>query len=302
MYNDQWALPRIRAPQAWGYFSNASPVLHCIVDTGVKWDHPDLAANLVAMSPDFKAANYDDNGHGSHVAGIMGAVANNGRGISGAAWRSKILACKALDAGGWGLISKVVECIEFCRSKGARVINTSFVLTEANAALRDAIRNGTASGVFFAGAAGNTGSDNDQTNFYPGGFAFPGNVAVANIDQSSSLHSSSNFGAKTVQLAAPGAQILSTWIYRDVANQYYTYATGTSMAAPYVSAAAGLAIAASGGRVTNAEVADALIATSTGAPQLKGKVVANGFINLEKLVLWAVERGKQLAAAAAAGR
>jgi len=176
----------------------------------------------------------------------------------------------------------------------SHIINTSFVLQEYNLALRDAIGNGTAAGVFFSGAAGNAGSNNDFTNYYPGGYKFPGNVAVANIDETNYLHSSSNWGPKTVQLAAPGTRILSTWIYRDLDNQFYAYETGTSMAAPYVSGAAALALAASGGRVTNAEIADALVATSTRVPELRGKVVANGHINLARLVAWARQRGQQL--------
>lgn len=255
----------------------------------MQYNHPDLIASLVPMPYAWQTKNMDDNGHGTHVAGIIGAVGNNKAGVTGVGWRAQILACKALDAQGWGLISQVVECIDWCRKRKARVINTSFELAQENIPLRDSIGNATAAGVFFAAAAGNaqysSANNNDVSNIYPGGYKFPGNVAVANMNSNNQLNYNSNYGRTTVQLAAPGTDILSTWYRKEYMGQLYAMRTGTSMAAPYVAGAAALTMSASNGLLTNAQVARLMIATSTPLPALKGKVVANGVINLEQLVL-----------------
>ncbi|KAI3427426.1 hypothetical protein D9Q98_010341 [Chlorella vulgaris] len=288
----QWSLPRINAPKAWAYKTDSSSVPVCVVDTGVKFDHPDLAGNLAPMPASWVASNTDDNGHGTHVAGIIGAVGNNRLGVSGVSWKASILVCKALDSYGDGTISDVVECLDWCTSKGARVINTSFEMQTVNLALKNAIGAATAAGIFFAAAAGNTayqsiGNNNDVSPRYPASFDFPGNVAVANLNINNVIDRTSNFGGTTVHVAAPGTSIVSTSLFPDWNNysEYYVRKTGTSMAAPCVASAAALAIAMSGGALTNVQVAKLLVQTSTPLPALKGKVVANGVINLEQLVI-----------------
>ncbi|PRW05909.1 RNA polymerase sigma factor [Chlorella sorokiniana] len=288
---DQWALGALRAPQAWAMAQDSSSVLTCVVDTGVKWDHPDLAANLVAATAEFKAAHTDDNGHGTHVAGIIGAVGNNLRGVAGASPRAAILPCKALDRNGWGLISRVIE------SRGARVINTSFVMGDLDVPLMEAVGNATQAGIFFSAAAGNAGDDTDIYPYYPGNFEFPGVVAVANVAQGDVLAPSSNFGARTCDLAAPGTDVLSTWISPDYNGAYYTKLTGTSMAAPYVSGAAALAITTSGGTLTNAQVAQYLSASSRPVAALRSRVASGGIVNLEQLLKLSLAAKAKAAAA-----
>ncbi|EFN59710.1 hypothetical protein CHLNCDRAFT_49515 [Chlorella variabilis] len=282
---------RIKAQLAWPTISNASSVLTCVIDTGVMWSHPDLKRNLHRMPIAYVKKNTDDNGHGTHVAGILGAVGNNGIGIAGTALTSNVLACKALDSKGQGTVSTVVECIDVCRANRADIINLSVNTFSNSQALRAAIRAATMGGALFVNSAGNNKWDVDTSPVYPSKYNIPGLVAVAGTNTSDMLEPRSNWGVKTIELAAPGYQIFSTILpgyksynYRCGGARLYCYEDGTSQAAPFVAGAAALAKAASRRRLSNVQLAQLLMETSDPVPRLKRKVTSGGIINVNKLI------------------
>ncbi|HZI32439.1 MAG TPA: S8 family serine peptidase, partial [Candidatus Binatia bacterium] len=152
----------IRAWEAWNIATNATPVVVAVIDTGVRYTHQDLAANMWVNPADGshglnvvangRASNdpWDDYGHGTHVAGIIGAVGDNGVGVVGVCWRAQLMACKFLDANGYGTISGAITCIDYARSHGARVINASWgSFTFTSQALHDAIASAGAADIIF---------------------------------------------------------------------------------------------------------------------------------------------------------
>ncbi len=236
----------INAPAAWDTLTDAGNVIVAVVDSGIRYTHEDLAPNIWVNprdgSPGFNAITgssdpWDDNGHGTLVAGVIGAVSNNGRGVVGVAWRVQLMACKFLDATGNGYISDAIECIEFARTNGAHVINASWGGYVRSAALAEAIAAAGRAGIIFVAAAGNNGANNDQMPFYPASYLLDNVISVAASTPNDTLAGFSNYGAQSVHLAAPGTQIYST---HHAGNAAYAYASGTSLAAPHVSGAVAL--------------------------------------------------------------
>lgn len=234
LYDSQWALARIGAEVAWDIGVGASnPVVIAVVDTGVDLDHPDLAEKIVP-GYNFIANNdnpMDDNGHGTHVAGIAAAVGNNGVGVSGVNWSSRIMPIKALDASGTGNDYLVAQGIIWAADHGANVINLSFGGTQYSSVLEEAIEYSQQKGVLVVAAAGNE-AGNGNPVFYPA--ALEGVIAVGATDGSDNRAPFSGFGSY-LDISAPGVYVLSTgW------DDGYSYMSGTSMSAPFVSGAAGL--------------------------------------------------------------
>src|SRR5262249_5212712 len=149
-------------------------------------------------------------GHGTHVSGILGAVGNNGKGVTGVAWKVQIMACKFLDQNGDGALSDAVQCIDYARNNGAQVINASWGGPVFSSALRTAIMRARDANIVFVAAAGNDGVNADTTVFYPASYDVDNIVSVAATTRTDALASFSNFGPKSVDLAAPGAAIYST--------------------------------------------------------------------------------------------
>lgn len=266
-YASQWALENsgvggradadIDAAQAWNYGTSSSVVV-AVIDTGVDYNHVDLAANIwtnpreiVANGVDDDLNGYiddtrgwnfvannnnpmDDNGHGTHVAGTIGAVGNNGIGASGVAWNVKMMALKFLDAAGSGLLSDAVSAIDYARVNGAKIINASWGGGGFSSALESAIQRYQSIGGIFVAAAGNEGTNNVTVASYPANYSLSNVISVAASTNLDTLASFSNFGTN-VDIAAPGQAILST----IPGNQYASY-SGTSMATPNVSGALAL--------------------------------------------------------------
>jgi len=241
-YNLQWALPKIKANWAWNTTNGNSSVLVCVVDTGIDYTHPDLVSNYVALGYNWVAndANpLDDNGHGTHVAGIIAAQMNNGLGIAGIA-QVKIMAEKALNATGWGNEVDLANAITDAVSKGAKILSNSWGSSSDSELIHDAIEYAYSQGVLIIAAAGN-----DDTNmpFYPA--AYPEVISVAATDQFDSKASFSNWG-NWIELAAPGVDIYSTMpTYHVTLNDEgfasnYDYLSGTSVACPQVAGVAAL--------------------------------------------------------------
>src|SRR5262249_54515497 len=155
-------------------------------------------------------------------------------GVAGVNWQVRLLGIKFLDAGGGGTADNAVRAIDYAVQTGARVINASWGGTGPSEAVREAIQSASDAGVLFVAAAGNNGSDNDLFPFYPAGYDVPSVISVASSDHNDHRSSFSNYGRTTVDLAAPGENILSTMPFNS-----YAYLSGTSMAAPHVTGTLG---------------------------------------------------------------
>ena len=206
---------------AWGQITDCSSVVVAVVDSGVNYNQEDLAGNMwnsaifTLHGYNFVDGNTDPmdrNGHGTHVAGIIGAAGNNATGTTGVCWRASIMAVRVLDATGSGTTATISAGVNFAVSNGAKVINMSLggggpLDTLFNAAITNAQTND----VVVVVAAGNDGANNDATATYPCNFTQPNLVCVAALDQNYALASFSNYGATSVDVGAPGTNILSTW-------------------------------------------------------------------------------------------
>jgi thermitase len=184
---------------------------------------------------DGKGSGEDRQGHGTHLAGIIGARGNNDRGIAGLCWSVKIVAVRVLDANGHGTWSQEIAGIDYAISAGAKVINASFGGPTGSELVREAIQRAKSKGILLVAAAGNDGVSADATPAFPAAYPDSNILSVAATNSKDKLASFSNYGAKTVDLAAPGDHIASTAWHSE-----YAYMSGTSMAAPYVAAAAAM--------------------------------------------------------------
>jgi subtilisin family serine protease len=265
----RWGLPDadIDAPEAWSVTTGSDSVTVAVIDTGIDYSHPDLSSQIW-INPgencpgcrtdgidndgngyvdDWRGWDFangdndpmDDNGHGTHVAGTIGAAGNNGVGVAGVNWHVRLMPLKFISAGGTGTTADAVSAVLYAADKGATVLNNSWGGDDYSQALADAITVADTHGALFVAAAGNSGTDNDSMPTYPASYALPNVLTVAATDNSDQLAYFSNVGRKSVDLGAPGLNIYSTW-----PGGTYQYMSGTSMAAPHVSGAAALAKAA----------------------------------------------------------
>jgi serine protease len=230
----------IDAPEAWDLTTGSHDVVVAVVDSGVDYTHEDLSANMFQNPGDCDANGLDDdgngyaddchgidafdsdsdpmdeNGHGTHVAGIIGAVGNNGVGIAGVNWSTQILACKAGDSSNNLSIYAVNECLQYVadmKDLGANIVAVNYSAggsspNEERAALIDVLRE---KGILFVAAAGNEAADNDVTPHFPSNNFLPNIIAVAATNRFDLVPTFSNYGLHTVHVGAPGDEILSTW-------------------------------------------------------------------------------------------
>ncbi len=232
----QYALVNIRAPQAWDITTGSSAVTIAIIDSGVDLSHPELAPKLL---PGYDFVNgdaipQDDNGHGTHVAGVAAAASNNGLGMAGVSWGARILPVKVLNALNSGTYANVAAGIVWAANQGAQVINLSLGGPSSSQTLEEAIEYAASRGVALTAAAGNTGG----AVLYPA--RYPSVIAVANTNALNQRVSTSAFGPE-IDLAAPGAGIYSLAI-----GGGYTTLGGTSMSTPHVSGALALLLSLPG--------------------------------------------------------
>ena len=290
----------VGATSAWDITTGGS-VGVAVVDTGVSFKHPDLATNAWAnpgdplngkdddgdgFADDVNGADFlnedsnpeDDGGHGTHVAGIIGAQGNNSVGISGVAWDAQIMGLKFLDGNGEGNTADAANAIDFAVDHGVRVINASWGGPAFSQALYSAIRRANEHGVLFVAAAGNDGVNADSSPDYPAAFDLPNVISVAATDRSDRLVEFSNYGAKSVDLAAPGDDVYSTVPSVSDPSGYAAF-SGTSMAAPFVSGAAALYLSKFP-QATADQVRGALLGSVDHLPTLAGKTVTGGRLNI----------------------
>ncbi|HEV2711803.1 MAG TPA: S8 family serine peptidase [Gaiellaceae bacterium] len=214
-FGELWALSQpgdhdIDAPEAWDVTTGGSAVTVAVVDTGIAYDHPDLAPNIVPGYDfvDNDSDPRDENGHGTHVAGTIGARGNNGVGIAGVSWNVALMPVRVLDAAGSGTTAGVADGFAYAAANGAKVVNASLGGSESEV-MKDAIEG--APQTLFVVAAGNDSSDNDSAPTYPCNYETANLICVAATDETDGLAEFSNYGASSVDLAAPGTEILSTW-------------------------------------------------------------------------------------------
>jgi len=272
----------IDAPEAWELTIGSASVRVAVVDTGVEYDHPDLAANVSRLGHDFYSGDYDprdENGHGTHVAGTIGAR-SNGLGVVGVNWQVDLLPVRALGPTGSGTSESIANGFTYAAQNGARIVNASLGGSSYDPALEAAVAN--ASGTLFVVAAGNGGQDrigdnNDLAPVYPCNLPEANLICVAAIDPTDSLATFSNYGPSSVDIAAPGVQVTSTWV-----GGTYVASSGTSMATPHVAGVAALMLA----RNPSAGVGQlraTLLGSADVLPSLQGKI-ASGRVNAYKAV------------------
>jgi thermitase len=315
-FSDQWALANsgqrggkqgadISATLAWSITTGSDKVVVAVLDSGVDYTHEDLAGNMwhrpASIPPyhddelgtmddefgfnatDFASDPMDENGHGTHCAGIVGAEGENDLGIAGVNWKVRIMPLKFMNAGGFGTTKDAIEAINYVidRKKAGvnvRVISASWGSTQYSRALEDVIRKAYENDIAFVAAAGNSSVNNDRTPHYPSSYNVPNVISVAALDRNDQLASFSNYGAKSVAIAAPGVDILSTWL-----GNAYEEKSGTSMATPVVAGVAALVLAEHP-HMSVDELKKKLLASTDPIVALKGKTVTGGRINAAKAV------------------
>jgi len=296
------------APAAWDVTTGAGEAVVAVVDTGIFHSHPDLRGNLWVNPQetpsnnrdddyngyidDFYGANAitrkgsgtDDNRHGTHVAGIIGATGDNAEGIVGMNWQVKLMSVKFLTSSGSGSTANAIRSIEYilaAKKKGHNIIaiNSSWGGPGFSEPLLSAIKKASAEGILFVASAGNKASSNDTTPSYPASYNVGNIISVASVDSRGALSSFSNYGKSSVHIAAPGSVIHST-----VLNGSYESLSGTSMASPHVAGLAALTFAACPS-LTMAQRKEAMLANGLKSPLLATKIATGSLANAAGAVL-----------------
>lgn len=298
----------VDAVRAWGITTGSAQVIVGVLDTGIRYSHQDLTANLwrnpgeTGVNPqgsDRATNGYDDDGngyvddvfginaingsgdpqddnnHGTHCSGTIGAQANGGGPHVGVAWQVRLMGLKFLDASGAGYSSDAFECVEYAIDQGARILSNSWGGSGYSESLVSVIRKAAETEILFVAAAGNSRSDNDKIGTYPASYRVDNILSVAAINRLDALASFSNFGATTVHLAAPGVEIYSCTASTDAS---YASFNGTSMATPHVTGVAALVAARFPG-LTMRSLKNRLLLSAVPTPALAGKVVTGGRVN-----------------------
>jgi len=313
-FGEQWALANsgqrggkegadISAMLAWATTTGSEEVVVAVLDSGVDYNHEDLKPNMwsrpgsmdayqdAELGPiddergfnaiDNESDPMDQNGHGTHCAGIIGAEGENNIGIAGVNWKVRIMPLKFMNAGGFGTTKDAIEAINYVidRKKAGvnvRIISASWGSTQRSRALEDVIRKAYENDILFVAAAGNASVNNDRKPHFPSSYNVPNVISVAALDRNDQLAVFSNYGVKSVAIGAPGVDILSTWL-----GNAYEEKSGTSMATPVISGVAAL-IVAQHPRMSVDDLRKKLLASTDPIVALKGKTVSGGRINAAK--------------------
>jgi serine protease len=291
---------------AWDITSGARNTVVAVIDSGASLNHPDLRANLWRNRKERAGNNRDDdgngcvddiygcdfvnrdgdpsddNGHGTHVSGIVAAVGDNGIGVAGVAYSSRIVPVKVLDEGGGGFVSTVIKGIDYVTSLKRRgvpivAINLSLGGSTNSSALQRAIERARNYDILVVAAAGNESSNNDTSPLYPANLPLENILSVAAVTSSGLLSSFSNYGVSSVHLAAPGSSILS------LGNSGYRVLSGTSMAAPHVAGVAALIKSAQPG-LTMTQVRSIIVESVQNVPSLVGLISTSGIVDADAAV------------------
>ena len=308
LYSLQWAPPVMQLPNTWDVTTGNNSMVAVVIDTGVNYNHPDLNQNIW-INPleapnngidddnngyvdDIHGINaitnsgdpMDDQGHGTHVAGIIGARGNNTVGVAGVAWDVRIIAAKFLNSNGSGSTSDAIKAINYATAlkragRNIVVTNNSWGGVGYSTALAAAIADASAEGILFVAAAGNSGTNNDTSPSYPANYTSANVISVASISSNLKLSTYSNYGETSVHIAAPGNSIASTG-----KDNNYVYLSGTSMAAPQVTGVIILAQARCNGSLNMTLLRSSVVNTGTVQASLAGKVSSASFVNASEAV------------------
>ncbi len=290
----------IDAPEAWDIGTGSHQVLVGIIDTGIDRTHPDLAPNMWSNPAeiagngldddnngfiddvygwDFYANDnnpHDENGHGTHCAGTIGAVGDNGTGVVGVNWNVSMVALRFLSPGGSGSTSDAIDAVNYGKKIGVDLTSNSWGGGGNSSALENAIRNAGASNILFVAAAGNDSLNTDVSPHYPSSYSLDCIVSVASSDRNDARSYFSNYGLVAVDLAAPGSSIYST-----LPGGTYGSKSGTSMATPHVAGAVALMKSHSPDAPV-AEIKQLLFDYVDPLPAFSGKCVTEGRLNIHQ--------------------
>ncbi|MHC4499246.1 MAG: S8 family serine peptidase, partial [Planctomycetota bacterium] len=295
----------IDAPEAWDIGTGSRDIIVAVIDTGVDYTHPDLAANMWVNEAELNGApGVDDDGngyvddiygydfynydgdpmddsspiyHGTHCSGTIGALGNNGEGVAGVCWKVKIMALKFLSSGGSGWTSDAIKCVDYSVLMGANLSSNSWGGGGYSQGLKDAIDAAGAVGMLFVAAAGNDSSNTDNSPHYPSGYDSDSLISVMSTNRNDNKSGFSNYGLISVDLGAPGSEILSC-----KGGGGYRYLDGTSMATPHVAGACAL-VWSMNPVLSRAEVKDIILQTVD--PTLPGLCVSEGRLNIYNAIL-----------------
>jgi len=299
----------IKATHAWDLHTGDPNVVVAVIDTGVDYTHPDLMENMWRNFNEIPDNNIDDDnngyvddiygydfvnndndpmddyGHGTHVAGTIAAKGNNALGITGVAWQAKIMALKFLNEYGRGTVADAINAILYATQMNARLSNNSWSGTRFSLALKDTIALADEAGSLFVAAAGNAGANSDVSPSYPAAYDLPNIISVAATDNNDNRARFSNYGAVSVDLGAPGVQILSTVPktggFCCSNSSGYMYLEGTSMASPHVAGAAVLMFSAFP-QMSHKQVKERLLNSVDIVPALENNTVSGGRLNIAR--------------------
>src|SRR3954452_17364920 len=315
-FSEQWALANegqnggtkgadISALNAWATSTGSKEIVVAVLDSGVDYTHPDLKNNIWKRPENIKEYEdnnlgeiddeygydalqndgdpMDENGHGTHCAGIIGAEGGNNEGITGVNWSVQIMPLRFMDASGSGTTADSIEAINYLidrRKAGVnvRIISASWGSTLRSQALEDVIREAYKAGILFVAASGNSSVDTDRHPHYPSSYKLGNVISVAALDRNDKLAPFSNFGVKSVHIGAPGKDILSTYL-----NHEFKLSSGTSMATPVVAGVAALVLASHPDMSVD-ELRKQLLDSVDSIPELKTKLVTGGRINATKAI------------------
>jgi subtilisin family serine protease len=315
----------IQAPDAWSLATGSSAIVVGILDSGMDLTHPDLAANLWTNPNETPGNGIDDDsngfvddvhgwdfvhngnnptddfGHGTHCAGIIGAMGNNSAGVSGVCWQVSLLPLKFLNSSGTGASSDAITAMAYATQAQVTLTSNSYsIIGEGySQSMKDAIDEADVAGILFVTGTGNLHVDIDASPGYPGSYTSSNLIAVAATTRLDELASYSNFGAVGADLAAPGTDIYST-----SPNGAYGLSSGTSMAAPHVAGACAL-LKSLKPELTHAEIKNLILSSVDVIPSLAGKTLTGGRLNLYNALIASndilVSRGADFAASGLVG-
>ena len=306
-FSSLWGMLSIQAPSAWDVTTGSPNITVAVIDTGIEYTHPDLSENIATNAGEIPSNGIDDdrNGfiddyygydfinndgnpmddhyHGTHCAGTVGARGNNARGVAGVAWNVKLMPVKVLSSTGSGSYASVIGGINYAVKRGVKVLSMSLSGSAYSQALEDAIINARNNGVLIVAAAGNSALNTDIYPAYPAASTQDNVLSVAATASGDVLASFSNWGPTSVDVAAPGADILSTYL-----GGQYAWASGTSMATPHVAGMAAMVLSVNP-TLSYGQVKSILLGTVDPIGSLSGKMVSGGRVNLKNAVARALQ-------------
>ena len=292
----------IDAIKAWDITTGSKKVKVAVIDTGVNYHHTDLEQNIWVNEVEFNGAPgvdddnngcvddvhgcdfvnndgdpMDDDGHGTHVAGTIGASANNMAGIVGVAWDVTLIPIKFINDQDYGATSDAIRAIDYAIEVGAQILSNSWGDEVESEFLKQAVERSRAAGALVVASAGNESSDNELVHMYPANYALDNVISVAAVDNLGELADFSNYSKTKVHIGAPGVNIMSTY-FDPKAPLAYDSQSGTSMACPHVAGTAALMLAKNP-KLTYQEIRKAIFDGARPLPGLRDKVMTGGMVN-----------------------